>query len=151
MHNDLPLNSYQDNYEPDNCLHVPVPKDVINVNEQAALDKIRTQVREGAGGGWAVHQASAAGAAAGAAAAAAGQAKQSRGLLVHRLLAMSVPRSTGSATHPHTLLPQVLKNLDNVRPVGLAMHERPPDAMSLDELQRVNLAGAGDARRGTDE
>ena len=44
----------------------------------------------------------------------------------------------------------MLKNLDNVRPVGLAMHERPPDAMALDELQRVNLAG-GEGRRDADE
>ena len=48
MQNDLPVNSYQDNYEPDNCLHVPVPKDIINANDQATLDKIRTQVRCGA-------------------------------------------------------------------------------------------------------
>jgi hypothetical protein len=52
MQNDLPVNSYQDNYEPDFCLHPPVPNDVINANDQAELDKIRNTVGGGAVPGW---------------------------------------------------------------------------------------------------
>ena len=41
----------------------------------------------------------------------------------------------------------VLENLRNVRPVGAAMHNRPPDAAAPEELRS---SGSGRERRGSD-